>query len=140
MYKDIIPFKINGLNTINVEVTGEGTDVKVDLMDESQKNVNFGALRIGQTAHRTIKLVNRSKCDATISLQKSVWKLKNYSLSFTPNNDEVLKPKQILPLNITFQPTQRIPSFTEKLLVDVAGMFILLYCCFVVRITYFSNR
>jgi hypothetical protein len=65
-------------------------------MDESQKNVNFGALRIGQTAHRTIKLINRSKCDATISLQKSVWKLKNYSLSFTPNGGEqVLKPKQV---------------------------------------------
>jgi hypothetical protein len=96
--------------------------IVVDLVDESQKNVNFGALRIGQTAHRTIKLVNHSKCDATISLQKSVWKLKNYSLSFTPTGDQALKPKQVLPLSITFQPNQRIPSFTETLLVDVAGM------------------
>lgn len=121
MYREFIPFKINGLNTVNVEVTGEGTDIKVDLLDESQKNVNLGALRIGQTAHRTIKLVNHSKCDATISLKNSVWKLKNYSLLFTPTSDQVLKPKQVLPLSITFQPNQRIPPFTEKLIAEVAG-------------------
>jgi hypothetical protein len=28
MYKELIPFKINGLNTVNVELTGEGTDIK----------------------------------------------------------------------------------------------------------------
>ena len=28
----------------------------------------------------------------------------------------------MLPLSITFQPNERIPSFTEKLLVDVAGI------------------
>ena len=94
-------------------------------MDDSQKNVNFGALRINQTAQRTVKIINRSKCDATISLQKSVWKLRNYSVTFSPNGENlVLKPKQVLPVTITFQPVIRIPTFSEKLLAEVAGM-----CC-----------
>jgi hypothetical protein len=50
--------------------------------------------------------------------QKSVWKLKNYSLSFPPTRDQALKPKQVLLLSVTFQPNQRVPSFTEKLLAD----------------------
>lgn len=102
---------------------GEGTDVRVDLNDESQKNVNFGALRIGQSSQKTIKVVNRSKCEASISLSKMASKLKNYSITYTPNGDDiVLKPNQVLPVTINFQPQARIPSFSEKIMAEVAGM------------------
>lgn len=31
-YHEIVPFEINGLSTMNVEIFGEGTDMKVGLL------------------------------------------------------------------------------------------------------------
>ena len=46
-YKEVIPIEINGLMTVNVTVKGEGTPLRVELADASQKQVNFGSIRLG---------------------------------------------------------------------------------------------
>jgi len=44
-YHEIIPFEINGLSTMNVEIFGEGTDMKVGLHSFELHGVNCSRCR-----------------------------------------------------------------------------------------------
>src|SRR5206468_628 len=78
-YKEIIPFDINGLQVVNVEVAGEGIKIKVELENEEQQNLNLGAIRVGQKVTHTVNLINRSKKTAKMTLISSRKKLASYA-------------------------------------------------------------
>ncbi len=65
IYRDpvtgIIPFEINGLYTVPFTVTGEGGVPRIELVNPSQKSLSLGALRVGETTKRTVKVVCKSK-------------------------------------------------------------------------------
>ena len=71
-YSEQIPFELNGLYTVNVTVKGEGCLLKVDLQNPAQALVSFGSLRVGQESARRVRLVNRSKRSAVLSLSDVV--------------------------------------------------------------------
>eukprot|EP01105_Mastigella_eilhardi_P014617 TRINITY_DN3328_c0_g1_i10.p1 TRINITY_DN3328_c0_g1~~TRINITY_DN3328_c0_g1_i10.p1 ORF type:complete len:4822 (+),score=1153.45 TRINITY_DN3328_c0_g1_i10:606-14468(+) len=120
-YREVVPFKINGLNTVNVEVTGEGVEVKVEVADESNYNITFGALRINQTATHTVRLVNDTKCAASVSLAESCAVVRKFCVTLQPEQ-LVMKPKQSVSIKVTFAPTSRIPYFSEPIIADCAGV------------------
>ena len=56
-----------------------------------------------------------------ISLSNSVLKLQSYAISISPTNSVNLKPKEILPVELIFEPKHRIPPFSEELWADIEG-------------------
>ena len=60
-YADVVPFQINGNYVVNVNVTGQGTLLRLDLVDPTQTTVNLGNVRIGSSISRQIRLINNSK-------------------------------------------------------------------------------
>ena len=120
-YKEVIPIEINGLMTVNVTVKGEGTPLRVELADASQKQVNFGSIRLGSEAVREVRLVNRSRIAAPLSLAPSLALLERYGVRTEPSGEVTLKPREALPLRLYFKPQSRTRPFAEEVVASVAG-------------------
>ncbi|XP_068693384.1 hydrocephalus-inducing protein homolog [Montipora foliosa] len=125
-YHEIIPFEINGLSTMNVEILGEGTEMKVEVANPLDRKVNFGALRVGQTSQRSLKLVNRSPAPITFTLAitPSVVALQQANiLTINPSTEITLRANGgSCGVELTFKPKTRIPHFTEEVMLECAGM------------------
>eukprot|EP00898_Chlorokybus_atmophyticus_P005824 jgi/Chlat1/6242/Chrsp44S05765 len=123
-YREIASFDVNGLFTVNVVFTGEGTPLKVELLDPvAQKNLQFGAVRPGHEVVRVVKVVNRSRIAATVSMRSSLATMERYAIALRNAKDTfTIKPKDVLSLDLSFHPLQRTRPFSEDLLVEVAGV------------------
>ena len=103
-------------------IKGEGQEPRIELANAAHSSIAFGALRVGQEAFRTVKVVNRTGVEATIDLSRSFAKMEGCAISYTPNQEIVLKPKQSTNLDIRFNPQQRIRAFNQELFIDVGGL------------------
>mmetsp|Transcript_118563 Transcript_118563/g.206475 ORF Transcript_118563/g.206475 Transcript_118563/m.206475 type:complete len:3749 (+) Transcript_118563:362-11608(+) len=119
-YHEVIPFEINSLYTVPFTVTGEGTIPRVELVNPSHKVLNLGALRVGETVKKTVKVVCKSKVPTPLSLAH--FDLSKYFISVVPRTQLDLKPKEVRTLEFTFAPTQRLRPFTQDVYVEIAGI------------------
>ena len=121
-YEETLEFEINGSYTHTVVIKGEGQEPRIELANPTHSSIAFGALRVGQEAFRSIKVVNRTGVEAVIDLSRSFAKMEGCAISYTPNQEIVLKPKESTTLDIRFNPQQRIRAFNQELFIDVGGL------------------
>ena len=121
-YHETVRFHINGLYNVAVNIAGEGTPLRVDLVDNSQQTINFGSLRPNQEAKRDVRISNRSRIAATVSLRPSQAKLESLSVNCTPGTDLHIKPQETATITMLFKPPGRMRQFSEELVVEVAGV------------------
>ncbi|CAF0784494.1 unnamed protein product [Didymodactylos carnosus] len=136
-YQEQIQFEIDGLTLINVSVTGEGVEFKVEVADSKQKIVNLGALQSGKTVTKDVSIINRSRAP----LNNCLLSLSNQYLYTHPN---VLQIQPTMPLSlraksgtatvqVKFSPKSRIPSFSEQVYLKYGEfdvpMFAVKGCC-----------
>ena len=120
-YTDTIPFEVNGLYTVNVSLSGLGTQLKLSLADASQSVVKFPQTRVGELVTKEVVLVNRSKKTTSLSLSSrdkvSADSLEQKYLSISPSLGEVveLKPRGHLPIRITYNPSEEMNPFSEEI-------------------------
>ena len=123
-YRDVIKFKFNGIYDVDVEVTGEGIPLKVELEDPMLTNLNFGIIQLGQSKKMDFNVVNRGKIKAEVqifpdnptSLNK---RCISFSNNFNPDKIYTLDPKANLKVDLLFNPNIRIPQFSEDLMIKV---------------------
>jgi hydrocephalus-inducing protein len=124
-YSEQIPFELNGLYTVNVTVEGEGCLLKVDLLNPAQALVSFGSLRVGQESSRRVRLVNRSKRSAVISLSDIVeagsGRLEDRQVTVFPRGPLDIPARGHTDVEIQFHPQKRIEPFNEEVRMSVAG-------------------
>ena len=91
------------------------------MVNEEHQILNFGPVKTGSKATLSVPIINRSKRAATITLSKSIKLLANRYVTFNPNTSVTIKPKEILNIDLAFEPKSRIPNFSEELSIDVEG-------------------
>ena len=88
------------------------------MANPSDRKVIFGALRVGQTSQRNLKLVNRSPAPITFTLAitPSVVALQQANiLTINPSTEITLRANGgSCGVELTFKPKTRIPHFTEE--------------------------
>ena len=88
------------------------------MANPSDRKVIFGALRVGQTSQRNLKLVNRSPAPITFTLAitPSVVALQQANiLTINPSTEITLRANGgSYGVELTFKPKTRIPHFTEE--------------------------
>ena len=88
------------------------------MANPSDRKVNFGALRVGQTSQRNLKLVNRSPAPITFTLAitPAVVALQQANiLTISPSSEITLRANGgSCGVELTFKPKSRIPHFTEE--------------------------
>jgi len=119
-YHEVIGFNINGLYTVNVEVTGSGHECDISLANPNQFNFSLGAVPVGTVVERRIRVRNNSPVFASCSLADSGLRLEGFDIQLRPLSFD-LKPRETTDLELTFNPNNRILPFSEDLKIDVAG-------------------
>ncbi|CAH1779299.1 unnamed protein product [Owenia fusiformis] len=136
-YQETITFEINGLSKQNIEITGMGTEMKIEVANPKQKMVNFGALRVGQTVKKAVPIVNNSPAPISFHLAitptNTVLQEKGV-MTLTPTTEMTLEPRGgMAKVEMIFSPKTRVPKFTEEIMLECAGMFQPLFavtgCC-----------
>ncbi|XP_059569698.1 hydrocephalus-inducing protein homolog [Alligator mississippiensis] len=136
-YHEIIPFEINGLSQQTVEVLGKGSEMKIDVVEPQSKVVKFGALTVGQTMKKTVRIANNSVVPLTFNLTFMFTMLElqeSKVLSLSPSSEITLKPKgDTCTVEVIFSPKCRIPQFTEEVMLECNGLarslFMVRGCC-----------
>ena len=119
-YSDLIPFEINGLYRVNIEVTGSGHECDVALANPAQFNYQLGAVRVGSVVERRIKVRNNSAVPAQCSIEESAERLLAWDIRIRPAVF-ALRPRETADLELVFAPSRRMPAFAEDLVLEVAG-------------------
>ena len=121
-YAFVIPFTINGSTKLHVNIVGLGIIPKLDLVDASQRKLNFGTVNILSEMRKTVNLINRSKKPIKAEFLDTEDSFKNYYLSYTPTGIITIAPKETVPLQLVFHPIKRTLPFTQDLSINFAGI------------------
>ncbi|XP_029465095.1 hydrocephalus-inducing protein homolog [Rhinatrema bivittatum] len=132
-YHETLSFEINGRSQQTVEIFGQGTEMKIEVLNPRHKVVNFGALFVGQIVKKIIPIVNNSDLSITFTLTvtPAIQALQDPRvLSLSPSMEITLKPQGTWKAEVIFSPKSRIPQFTEEVTMEHAGLS---RCIFIIR-------
>lgn len=123
-YRDVIKFKFNGIYDVDVEVTGEGIPLKVELEDPLLQNINFGIIQLGQSKKMDFNVINRGKIKADVQVfaenpQSLAKRCISFPSNFNPEKVYTLEPKANLKVDMLFNPNIRIPQFQEDIMIKI---------------------
>eukprot|EP00794_Sanderia_malayensis_P018879 gene18879-20779_t len=135
-YHERVPFEINGLSMFYIDIEGQGTEMKIEVANPIDRKINLGALRIGKTSSRSVKIINNSMApiDFTVAITPATLALQQSNIiSIHPQSMISLNPKATTDVTVNFSPKSRIPQFSEEVILECAGisqpLFLLNGCC-----------
>ncbi|XP_027128846.1 hydrocephalus-inducing protein homolog isoform X3 [Larimichthys crocea] len=125
-YHEKLSFILNSCVTKQVEILGQGIEMKLeveDLRQKTVKTVKLGSLMLGQKVKKQVVLVNRSPVEISFTLLLNTNTLPEpRDLSISPASQLRLKAGASCNVEIQFSPRQHIPPFTAELLAEFAGL------------------
>ncbi|XP_029378255.1 hydrocephalus-inducing protein homolog [Echeneis naucrates] len=123
-YHEKLSFILNSCITKQVEILGQGIEMKLEVEDPRQKKVKLGSLMVGQTVKKQVVLVNRSSLDLSFTLLLNTYApLDPKDLSFSPAGELKLKAcGGFSMITIQFSPRQHIRPFKAELQAEFTGL------------------
>lgn len=142
-HSEAVTFEINGCYHKVVTVKGEGSKMRIELADPTQKTVNLGVLQIGNKKKseccKTVGIVNHSLSDLrpifTFAPSLRVPALQHEGIvAIEPSGEVLLKANGgRCNLVVMFYPTSRVPHFSEPVKLECLGfsepLFVLTGSC-----------
>jgi len=120
-----IPFLINSLWGVQVAISGEGCDMRLELADPNQQQISLGNQAVHSGVFRSVPIVNRSRRAVDVNLSTAAERLlgKQISLGFSGGGVEAtLRPRENRAIELRFSPGARIPQFSESVVALVCGL------------------
>jgi len=119
-YSDTVTFDFNNLYNVVVQIKGEGIPLHLELKDPDQAFLDFGIVTVGGDITKTVPIVNKSKKPVTFKLTPSdKAKFDKCNVAFAPDGEITLKPREVLPLEVRFNPKSRLPNFNLDIMMVV---------------------
>jgi adenylate kinase family enzyme len=120
VYEEVIKLEVNGLSQLEIPISGEGCELKLDTEISS---VNFGALRIGNTSTKSLKITNKSKIGFPFNLGPSLTlqSLAASGVTFNIMSEFDFKPRTSVKVEVKFAPQKRTAAFNEEIITEHAG-------------------
>jgi len=119
-YSDTVTFDFNNLYKVDVQIKGEGIPLHLELKDPDQAFLDFGIVTVGGDITKTVPIVNKSKKPVTFKLTPSdKAKFDKCNVAFAPDGEITLKPREVLPLEVRFNPKSRLPNFNLDIMMVV---------------------
>ena len=114
-----IPFQINGMYTVHVDVSGEGVPLRVELANPEDASVNFGSLREGQSCRQRDQNRQPGKLPTEVRLTEAcVEALRDAAVvaaAATAKRPLVVPPHKTGTIRLVFAPKRRSRPFQVPL-------------------------
>ncbi|KAM8861524.1 hydrocephalus-inducing protein homolog isoform 3-T3 [Synchiropus picturatus] len=122
-YHEMLTFILHSCTTRQVDILGQGFEMKLEVEEPKQKMIKLGAM-IGQSVKKKAVLCNHSLLDLPLSLVLvSSSKVDLKDLSCSPMGDVTLKARGgTCNIDVSFLPRQHVPTFTAELQAEYAGL------------------
>lgn len=124
-YHETIKLDFDGLYFVDLQVTGQGIPLNLDLKDPDHATTDLGIVSVGGNATRVVPIINRSSKSVKFRISpenKDAFQKAALSIS-TPHDKEItLKPKETLPIEIKFKPKMRLPPFECDIMMTIEGV------------------
>ena len=125
-YVFVVPIVVNGTTKVPVNILGKGINARLEMVNASQRRINFGTINVGSETRKTIALINRSKRALPVQLadnsQHGSSVLEDLCVAFYPKNEFTIAPRETVNIQLIFAPNKRISQFQEDLLIRYAGV------------------
>ena len=119
-YSEVLTLDFNNLYKVDVHIKGEGIPLQLELKDPDQAFLDFGIISVGGDVTKTLPLINRSKKPVTFKLKPSdVTQFQKCGITFNPDGEVTLKSREVLPVEVRFNPKTRLPNFNLDILLEV---------------------
>jgi hydrocephalus-inducing protein len=119
-YSEVVQLDFNGIYKIDFTIKGEGIPMNVELQDPDQHTIDFGIQPIGADVCKTVNLLNKSKKTVQFSLKpenESEFKKNSLTLNYEEGKIISLKPKSVLPIEVSFNPKNRMVNFWHDIMI-----------------------
>jgi hypothetical protein len=122
-YSEIISIDFaNNFPPMTIRLEGEGAPFKVEPLSQDMQELSLGAISVGSSITKTVKLINRGLLTEKFQLgtqqnRKSL-KLLNVNMRHSAGEQVVLKPRGILSIEIEFAPKTRMCPFSETIYIQ----------------------
>ncbi|XP_024138466.1 hydrocephalus-inducing protein homolog isoform X3 [Oryzias melastigma] len=122
-YHEKLTFLFNSCIQKQVEILGQGVQIKLEVEDRRHKKLKLGTL-LGQTVKKQIVLVNHSSINLSFTLTVNTnAQLDPKDLSVSPPGELKLRSNGgLCTVEIRFSPRQHIPPFTAELQAELADL------------------
>jgi hydrocephalus-inducing protein len=125
-YVFAVPFVVNGTGKVTVNVLGKGIQARLEMANASQRRLNFGVVNVGSEVRKTVALVNKSKRPLAVQLIDEGGQyggsLLDHGISFTPQYEVIVAPRETLNAQVIFTPNKRVATFSDELMIRYAGV------------------
>jgi hydrocephalus-inducing protein len=124
-YEESITLDFNGLYQVKVLIKAQGIPLNLDLRDPDQAITDLGIVSVGGQASKTVPIVNRSQKVVKFTLKprdEGAFNKNSISMNVGFNEVKTLKPKEVLPIVVKFNPRTRLPPFSQELMLNVQGV------------------
>ncbi|KAJ0029583.1 hypothetical protein NQD34_004580, partial [Periophthalmus magnuspinnatus] len=122
-YQEKLDFILNSCVTRQVEILGQGIEIKLEVENPKHRKINFGSLTLGKKVKKRVVLVNRSSVSLSFSLHlNSNIPLDPKDLSVMPTGQLNLKAGESCAAEIQFSPQKHVPKFTVELQAETLGL------------------
>ena len=92
----------------------------LELQDPDQAFVDFGIVTVGGDVTKNIPLINKSKKPITFQLLPGNKEMfSKCAMAFTPDEEKTLKPKEVMNVEVRYNPKVRMPTFNLDLVLQI---------------------
>jgi len=124
-YEEKVRLDFNNLYQVDIIVKAHGIPLNLDLRDPDQAITDMGIVSVGGFASKTIPILNKSQKAVKFKLRPAnptAFAACAMQLSIDANATNTLKPKESLPVVVRFNPKQRLPPFSQEVIMEVEGV------------------
>ena len=119
-YSETVTFDFNGIYKMDVQITGEGIPMIIELVRPEDQYIDFGIIGVDNDITKSATLINKSKKPITFRLytDNEAEFSKNF-LSLSPDKELTLRPKEKKVIEINYHPEKRMPAFKHDIMLEI---------------------
>ncbi|KAG7521590.1 hydrocephalus-inducing protein-like [Solea senegalensis] len=119
-----LTFVFNNCVTKQVEVEGQGIELKLEVENPLQRNIKLGSVTLGQKVKRQVRLINRSVSDVSFTLMITTnTPVDPKDLTVNPGGELNLKAEGgSCNVQVQFWPRHCVPLFEAKVVAGFSGL------------------
>lgn len=122
-YSETIKLDFNGLYFVELQVTGQGIPLNLDLKDPDHAMTDMGTISVGGNSTRIVPIINRSTKVVKFKIKPAnLAVFEKAFMSISPEEKDItLKPKETCNVEIKFRPKARLPNFEQDIMIQIEG-------------------